>query len=151
MRIGEGSCTTVSHYMVLVLVVVVILLLLMHTHSLPLLQAGCVFIDLSNSVLLLPGLLDQLQRMAKKDEAQLRAELRRRHLPVETSTSNTKLLSRLRRPWNLCEFEWCQVMSPQKLVKLVCSRILWFAHRFYRHYRGFPGSLYFQGFPSWKS
>jgi len=49
------------------------------------------------SLLVAQGLLDQLQRMAKKDEPQLRAELRRRHLPVENSTSNTKLLSRLRR------------------------------------------------------
>ena len=92
MRIGEGRRTTVSYYLVLVPVVVVVKVV----------QRIHIFPSTANSRVcfhvLLPGLLDQLQRMAKKDEPQLRAELRRRHLPVENSTSNTKLLSRLRRP-----------------------------------------------------
>lgn len=49
------------------------------------------------SVLVAQGLLDQLKRLEKKDERQLRAELRRRQLPLEQSASKSKLLSRLRR------------------------------------------------------
>eukprot|EP00913_Durusdinium_trenchii_P024802 g23278.t1 len=48
------------------------------------------------SVLVAQGLLDQLKRLEKKDERQLRAELRRRQLPLEQSASKSKLLSRLR-------------------------------------------------------
>eukprot|EP00435_Cladocopium_sp_Y103_P047258 s1334_g13.t2 len=49
------------------------------------------------NLLVAQGLLDQVQGFAKKDEAQLRAKLRRCQLPVEKTASVSKLLSRLRR------------------------------------------------------
>ncbi|CAJ1419933.1 unnamed protein product [Effrenium voratum] len=49
------------------------------------------------SILVAQGLLDQVQRLAKKELSQLTAECRRRQLPAEAAPAKEALLGRLRR------------------------------------------------------